>query len=186
MMTLHKSVIRSTLEYSCPLWTPTKIEDIVKLEQIQRNFTAKINGYENLHYWDRLSGLKLMSLQRRRERYCILHLHKILHGAVPNDLNITFHHNDRRGLCADIPVMTKSTKAKFQSLFDSSYSVLAPRLWNSVPKHIREEEKFETFKSKLTRYTLSIPDEPPIQGEPSNNSLLQRAGLDGRLQMSRR
>ena len=186
MMTLYKSIVRSSVEYGCPLWTPSKVEDIVKIEQIQRNYTSKISGYTNLHYWDRLKGLKLMSLQRRRERYCILHLHKILHSAVPNDLNITFHHNDRRGLCAEIPVMLRSTKAKFQSLFDSSFSVLSPRLWNTIPKHIRGEEKFEKFKSMLTRYLLSIPDEPPIQGEPSNNSLLHRAGLNERLQMSRR
>ena len=139
MLTLYKSIVRSRVEFSCPLWTPSKVSDIIKIEQIQRNFTSRINGYENLHYWDRLSRLKLMSLQRRRERYCALHLHKILYNVVPNDINITFHQNDRRGICADIPVMLRTSKAKFQSLFDSSYAVTAPRLWNTLPKHIRRE-----------------------------------------------
>ena len=185
MMILYKSLVRSRLEFSCPLWSPTKVEDIVKLEQIQRQFTSKISGYQDLHYYDRLKGLQLMSLQRRRERYYLLYLHKVLHEVVPNDINITFHHNDRRGLCANIPPILRHTKAKFQSMFDSSFAVLAPRLWNSLPKQIRREEKFEKFKSSLTRYLLSTPDEPPIQGEPSNNSLLQLAGLNEGLQMSR-
>ena len=157
----------------------------MKLEQIQRQFTSKISGYQDFNYYDRLKGLNLMSLQRRRERYCLLYLHKVLHKVVPNDVNITFHHNDRRGLCANIPPMLKQTKAKFQSMFDSSFSVIAPRLWNTLPKRIREEEKFEKFKSSLTRYMLSIPDEPPIQGVRSDNSLLQLAGLNEGIQMSR-
>ena len=185
MMTLYKSLVRSRLEFSCPLWSPTKVEDIVKLEQVQRQFTSKISGYKDLHYYDRLKFLKLMSLQRRRERYYLLYLHKMLHDVVPNDIGVSFHNAGRRGLCAHIPPLQRETKAKFQSMFDSSFAVVAPRLWNSLPKQIREEEKFEKFKSSLTRYLLSIQDEPPIQGEPSNNSLLQRAGLNEGLQMSR-
>ena len=34
MLTLYKTLVRSRVEYSCPLWTPSKIEDIAKLEQV--------------------------------------------------------------------------------------------------------------------------------------------------------
>ena len=186
MLTLYKTVVRSRVEYSCPLWTPSKGEDIAKLEQVQRHFTAKISGYKDLHYWDRLSGLHLMSLQRRRERYCLLHLHKVIYNEVANDLNIKTQYNDRRGLSVTIPPILKTTKAKYQTLYDNSFTVFAPRLWNTLPKSIRDVEKFETFKSKLTAYMLSLPDQPPITGEPSGNSILQHAGLTERRQMDRR
>ena len=185
MTTLFKSLVRSRLEYACPLWTPTKVEDIIKIEQIQRHFTAKISGFEELHYWDRLHALKLMSLQRRRERYTILHLHKIINNTVANNLNITTSYSERRGLhprqCA-----TKHTKHIFQTLYDSSFTVLAPRLFNTLPKSIRGEARFEPFKSKLTAYLLSIPDQPPINGEASGNSILQLAGETERRHMDRR
>ena len=132
MLTLYKSLVRSRLEFSCPLWSPSKIEDIVKIEQIQRHFTSKIKGYEHLHYHDRLAALKLMSLQRRRERYTLLHLHKILHEKVASDLDIKFYRSERRGLLAAVPPILKSTKPKFQSMFDSSFTVRAPRLWLSL------------------------------------------------------
>ena len=186
MLTLYKTLVRSRVEYSCPLWTPSKVEDIAKLEQVQRHFTAKISGYKDLHYWDRLSGLNLMSLQRRRERYCLLHLHKVIYNEVANDLNIKTQYNDRRGLSVTIPPILKTTKAKYQTLYDNSFTVFAPRLWNTLPKSIRDVEKFETFKSKLTAYMLSLPDQPPITGEPSGNSILQHAGLTERRQMDRR
>ena len=74
LTTLYKSLVRSLLEYCCPLWDPVKGTENQLLEGVQQTFTNRIGGrgLENLNYWERLSHLKLMSLQRRRERYTIL------------------------------------------------------------------------------------------------------------------
>ena len=73
MLTLYKSMVRSLLEYCCPLWSHTKVTDIQELENVQKIFTTKIAGISELNYWERLKKLFLFSLQRRRERYIILH-----------------------------------------------------------------------------------------------------------------
>ena len=179
MLTLFKSLVRPRVEYSCPLWDPKKISDITAIEQVQRQFTSKIKFLEDCHYYERLTALKLMSLQRRRERYCILHLHKIIYNSVASDLNITTCYNTRRGLSVNIPPIIRGTKAKFQTLRDNFFTVSAPQLFNSLPRYIRDEENFEPFKSKLTAYLLSIPDHPPISGESSRNSVLHYAGWTG-------
>ena len=183
LMTLYKSLVRSRMEFCCPLWNSSKAEDIIKLETIQRNFTSRIVGYTEFTYWERLQGLRLMSLQRRRERYTILHLFKILHNLAPNDVNIQFNTSDRRGILALVPTMSRTTKHKFQSLYDSSFAVFAPRLWNSLPKNIRDEESFGKFKAALTRHCLAFPDQPPITGASSGNSLLQWTGYLARQMM---
>ena len=90
MITLYKSLVRSTLEYCCPLWNPGKVTDIKLIEGNQRTFTSRISGLQHLNYWERLAHLKLMSLQRRRERYVILMMWKILHKVVPNCCDIKF------------------------------------------------------------------------------------------------
>ena len=54
-----------------------KVDNSQKVEDIQRNFTRRFAGLQNLNYWQRLSKLKLLSLQRRRERYMIIHVWKI-------------------------------------------------------------------------------------------------------------
>ena len=77
MLTLFKSMVRSHLEYCCPLWHPYKIEEIQKIENVQRSFTRRINGMSTYSYWDRLKVLGIMSLQRRRERYILIHTWKI-------------------------------------------------------------------------------------------------------------
>ena len=78
MLPLYTSFARSKVEYCAPLWNPAKIDDIMKLESIQRTLTAKIADVRHLSYWDRLKTLNLMSLQRRRERYAIIHIYKII------------------------------------------------------------------------------------------------------------
>ena len=90
MITLYKSLVRSLLEYCCLLWDPSKITEIHMLEGVQRTFTSRIGGLKDMNYWERLVHLKLMSLQRRRERYTIVMMWKILHNVVPNCCNIEF------------------------------------------------------------------------------------------------
>ena len=177
MLTLYKCLVRSRLEYCCPLWSSTKVEDIIKLETIQRFFTSKVEGCKNFTYHERLRILNLMSLQHRRERYTVLHMFKILHDLAPNDINITFTNSERRGVCANVPTLSRSAKPRCQSLYDSSFAVYAPRLWNTLPKRTSEEETFTKFKAALTRHLLTIPDQPPIAGVASSNSMLHLVNL---------
>eukprot|EP00116_Pleurobrachia_bachei_P004292 sb/3464554/ len=76
MTILYKSLVRSKLEYCCPLWDSPKISDIQNVEAIQRKFTKRIKGMADLNYWERLKKLKITSLQRRRERYSIIMIGK--------------------------------------------------------------------------------------------------------------
>ena len=109
MMTLYKSLVKSHLEYCCPLWNSCKTSETQEIEGVQRTFTARIWGFQHLDYWQRLKALDLMSLQRRRERYIIIHMWKILHYKCPNNINIQFCAPSRLGTKAVIPGISKSS-----------------------------------------------------------------------------
>ena len=105
------------------------------LEGVQRTFTSKIWGFQHLDYWQRLKALDIMSLQRRRERYIIIHMWKILNGACPNDVGIRFCAPSRLGTKAAVPSLSKASTQRNKALCDSSFAVMGPRLWNIIPKY---------------------------------------------------
>ena len=175
MLTLYKTMVRSHLEYCCPLWNPSKIGDIQILEAVQRSFTSRIHGFQHLDYWQRLKALNLMSLQRRRERYILVMMWKCLNQHCPNSLNISFKYSERKGNVAALPQLVKDSPARFQTCYDASFAVMGPKLWNTLPKHINKIDSFGVFKDALTNYILQVPDTPPVPGmvPQNNNSLLQ-------------
>ena len=99
LLSSHSWIFSSTLldvYASCPLWNPLRIGDIQQIEGVQRTFTSKIKGCENLDYHKRLKHLGLFSLQRRRERYIIIHVWKILNGLTQNDLGVSLVNDSKR------------------------------------------------------------------------------------------
>ena len=170
--TLYKSLIRPIVEYCCVVWNSSKLSDISSVEAIQRTATSKIASLSHLNYWDRLKELNLMSLQRRRERYIIIYMHKILHGRVPNDIGINFYSNPRLGMKARLPPLPPFRSWLYT--YDSSFAVNGPKLWNLLPKKINTLIKFESFKQQLDNFILRYPDHPPVHGyiTANSNSLL--------------
>ena len=172
MMTLYRSLIRSRLEYLSPLWNPSKIENIKTLEGVQRLFASKISGLSEFTYWERLQKLKLMSLQRRSERFIIISVWKILNGISPNDINIQTSTSERRGLRAVVPPLCKVSSAHCQSIYDSSFGVVGPKLWNCLPANLTIITNKTTFKTALSNHLAQITDQPPVDGIASDNSIL--------------
>jgi len=179
LLFLYKTYVRSNLEYCCPLWHPSgpnSMGNTKKLEGVQRSFTSKIQTIQHLNYWQRLKFLNLMSLQRRRERYIIIYMWKILNGLVPNDMKISFYTSQRDCIKAKLPQIPQNRKNL--SMYDKSYSVLGPKLWNTLPtKCTLALSSLEDFKSNLDTFLQTIPDLPPVDGyfSPHSNSLIDPA-----------
>ena len=134
--------------------------ELEKIESLFRNFTRKIPDFRGMDYWTRLQKLKMYSMQRRMERYRILYVWKILKGHVPNcGLEFTDESN-RRGTEVIIPFLKKSSKR------EQSFQVHGGKLFNSIPKYLRQMagNNLDDFKERLDLYLSSIPDEPKVDG----------------------
>ena len=110
-----------------------------------------------------------MSLQRRRERFQLIYIWKIITNKVPNFCDITWRDSARRGKTVLIPNMPSSV-AKINSTYDLAFKVKVSKLWNCIPKDIKESSSLNVFKTKLDTFLLSIPDCPPVSGYSTMNS----------------
>ena len=181
MLTLWKSLVLPILDYCSQLWSPSKIGLIQQIENVQKVFTRKINSHCREDYWDRLRLFNLYSLERRRERYRIIYVWKILEGMVPNlsgNGKIIPKTSLRFGRTCCIPRITSYSK-KLQNLRNGSFCVKGPTLFNCMPPHIRNLRGVElsVFKKELDAFLRTIADEPLAQGyslgrRAESNSLL--------------
>jgi hypothetical protein len=76
MKTLWSALVQPILDYCSLLFIQPG--HIKRIEAIQQSFTRKIKLDQKADYWGRLSSLRMYSQQRRRERYRILYIWKIL------------------------------------------------------------------------------------------------------------
>lgn len=176
LLTLFKSLVRSNLEYCCEVWSPHLKKDVVMLEQIQRSFTNRISGQQDLNYWQRLKSLNISSLQRRREMLTILHVWKIKNQIYPNTVGLKFYLNKRtNALRAAIRPLPKA-RGRLLTQFDESFLVRSCKLWNILPSQLTHITVLSSFKLSLRKYLENIPDEPPLPGYPflNGNSLLEQ------------
>ena len=191
MLTLLKTLITPKLEYCCPLWSPADSKNIKLLESVQQNFTRHMkefwqyNHHINIYicntsYWERLKILNLYSLQRRRERYLILYMFKILNGFVPNP-GMSFTYNDRTKLTAVKEHLPINTPTWIKTLHKNSFFTQGAQLYNILPRYLRQLEagipshtSITSFKTKLDIFLHAIPDQPGITGTITSNSLIHQ------------
>ena len=162
MLTLYKSLVLPILEYCSVLWCPLAVGNIQKLEAVQWSFIRKIIGTRGMDYWQRLKELKLYSLERRRERYRILYTWKVLENLVPNvNDGIISYTNPRQGRKCIIPT---PKRAKLSKTRDSSFNIHALKLFNALPRHIRNASSIslQSFKRAVDLCLREIPDEPQL------------------------
>ena len=162
MLTLWKSFILPKLEFSCQLWNPHQISEIEDLDGLQRSFTSKIYGMEEKSYWQRLTELNLYSLQRRRERYCIFYIWKILEGLVPNEIGLTLSQIKSRGRSCYIEG-PKTNCASLKTIRGNSFGRTGPKMFNCLPAYIKNISScpFEKFKKEVDKFLVKIEDTPP-------------------------
>ena len=118
-------------------------------------------------YWMRLRLFHLYSLERRRERYMILYMVKIINGHAPNP-GIRWRVNARTGYHIELPQIPSSCPAWVSKLRRRSLLYRGPQLFNCLPIELRSEtcviSSQECFKSQLDTFLQTIPDQPTVAG----------------------
>lgn len=182
MMCLFKSLVIPIIDYCCIVWNPYKRKDIQFIEKIQRNYTKRLGNLYELNYYQRLKTLNIYSMERRRERYEILYIFKILKHLVPN-VGINCKINPRRGRGLVPPAVHKNSTQSAATLRRNSFRSKAAFLFNSLPDRIRNiplDTPMNSIKHAVDNYLKTVPDEPVLDGyarssDSASNSLLHQS-----------
>ena len=160
---MWRTYVQSLLDYGSQVWTPVDPTLIAHLESAQRTYTAQTEDLYKYNYWDRLSKMKLQSVQRRQERYRIIYLWKIMEGLVPNyGIKWTW---DSKGRVLSIPKNNYKNTPIAIKMRDQSLIVHGGRIFNILPSALRNfTGTKETFKTKLDNFMTKIPDQPACPG----------------------
>ena len=160
MMTPFKSLVLSQLDRASKLWSPNLLKPDYLLDKVQRSFTKHIAGMHTMSYEERLKHLNLYSIQRRRDRYQIIYLWKIIEKFVSNlSAPITYTYSERRGRsCAVLHVNV----GQLGTLCYNGFRWRAIRRFNKLLKHIRmiSSCSVDKFKSQLDKLLINISDLP--------------------------
>ena len=131
------------------------------------------------NYLTRLKRLNMFSLERRRERYCVIYIWKILNYLAPNFGGniIQNYFDDRRGRLCSTPALIRGSSDSMKSIRDDSLAVRGPKLFNAMPRDIRDlTGTLEQFKARLDKFILTVLDEPQLPGyqRTGSNSLVEQ------------
>ena len=101
----------------------------------------------------------------------------IVHG-----YSFTFLQNPRRGRLVAVANYTSEAPASVRRAREASLSVQGARLFNIIPRHLRDTSTgtVDQFKAGLDSWLSTIPDQPTIPGRlraAQSNSLLDQAPL---------
>ena len=99
---------------------PGTVQGMMAIEKLFFDFSAKIPEVRAENYWNRLKKLKMLSQERRMERYRVLYIWKIIEKKTPNCGIELAPQNERLGRRCAVPPLQKNGRTAIQTLREQS------------------------------------------------------------------
>ena len=141
------------LEYGLPAWCPYTASNAAKLEKVQRRASRMCLKQHKgeMSYEDRLCKLNWMTLEARRQKHTVSFTVKCLFNlvvcqSVKTNTTVNTRHLDR--------LTFNHHYARTQTLKNTPSHVF-PRIWSSLPSHIKDSlliDSFTHFNTSLTAH----------------------------------
>ena len=145
--------VRPLLEFASTSWSPSYFAQILQLESVQRTFTKRMPGCQHLPYRERLTTLKLQSLEHRRLIADLVMCYNIVRNI--NCLSITdfFNINTNNSLRGhSFKLAVPITKTNIRKFF---FACRIVPIWNSLPNDLVTIQTSYLFKRHVKSIDLS-------------------------------
>ena len=164
MKHMFKTLVTPHIDYNSQLWMQIDCREIEKIEKIQGDYYRYIPSLRGLNYWNQMN--KMLSIQRRLERYPIIYSWKILENLVPNCglKTVVGSAESRQGRRIRVPDIDRKSAVSKQ--LNQVFQINGPKLFNCISARIRNIRNvgLDDFKMALDKFLESVPDKPKIDG----------------------
>ncbi|XP_071484099.1 uncharacterized protein [Diadema antillarum] len=151
---LIHAFVTSRLDACNALLGNAHAKTIAKLQRVQ-NIAARITERATTHTSTKLllRNLHWLPVCKRVEYKILLLTYKALTGEAPSYISDLIHvYTPPRALRSQHQLLLQVLRFNTQYYGSSSFSVMAPTLWNTLPNSVRTAPTQETFKTKLKTY----------------------------------
>ena len=158
---LYVTYVRPHLDYCLQAVGPHMLQDLRRLEGVQRRATKLARDIRDLPYQERLSRLGLLSIRDRMLRGDLIEVYKIITGKLNIDPYQFFElHGDSSTRGHSLKLKKRRTLHHFRNKFFTN-RVVTP--WNNLPEHIVSVPSVNSFQKRLDKYwATSLIKHPSI------------------------
>jgi len=152
--TLVHAFVSSRLDYCNSLFVGIHKKHLQKLQYIQ-NSAARIllRARKSAHITPILHDLHWLPITCRIQYKIALITHQCLNGSSPDYLkDLLTPHSSTRSLRSQDCNFLHLPRSRLRSMGDRAFAVAAPRLWNSLPDHLRAPQPLTDFKRGLKTF----------------------------------
>ena len=161
---LVHQLVHSRLDFGNGLLVGLSKRDLQRLQKVQNSATRFIYGSKGKRgVTEMRKKLHFLPVEQRIVFKVCLLVYKCIHGLVPeylSDMIIRRQPKARKvRLDDDLTLVEKRHDTKYLTT-QKAFSVCGPKIWNKLPKSLREASSLETFKQMLKThlFTVAYPD----------------------------
>ena len=139
--------VRPLLEYCSAVWSPCRVTSVDKLESVQRTFTRRLQGLDELSYDERLKRLDLERLELRRLHFDLEMCYKVINHLVDVPCDSFFKlatSSCTRGHPLKLSVPESRVNARAHA-----FPVRVIFIWNRLPTRVVLASNLFVFKKLL-------------------------------------
>uniref|UniRef100_A0A3B4GYQ8 Reverse transcriptase domain-containing protein n=1 Tax=Pundamilia nyererei TaxID=303518 RepID=A0A3B4GYQ8_9CICH len=158
MEKLIHAFITSRLDYCNSLYLGLQSSLLQRLQLVQNAAAHLLTGTRKFDsITPVLKNLHWLPIKYRIDFKILLFTYKILNNMAPDYLaDLLCLYSPQRALRSSGQLLLVQPRSRLKTRGDRAFAVAAPRLWNTLPLHIRASDSIQSFKSSLKTYLFDL------------------------------